>query len=387
MMAYAAIANRANFIDGILPDGQTVARLGLICTVYFRNGGQPATGQKVLACFDQFNAEFGQHLTGQLHSYSSRFSSLRKDSIAIARKKLEANTAEGMTIEWTLQSHKNGEIAPEYCISTLTANAESDPYGVLSYLKIKLPWQMLQEEAGEQQFLDWVRYLCEELDIEHGYAGLACELPFDRHQYQPYEFQIAQRFSGLMVDSAPHLDKSELKDGIKGVNWLTLLGPSFIEQADGETELCRQLALPDVRVEKTANGRLIIQAGLLPDVGGPERGHPPAYVAVNRVLKPIRVVNPDQLHTCMDDAEGFTKRNTLEWYARFDDLEAEPAVLAELTDAEQRCESERPCPRSGYWATPAKEDSRRAFERGEIMPDFPGSTYGATIWYWDENQD
>lgn len=51
-----------------------------------------------------------------------------------------------------------------------------------------------------------------------------------------------------------------------------------------------------------------------------------------------------------------------------------------------RSESKQQCPRSGFWWTPAKQHSRRYFNQGEIMPDFPDSQYGATIWYWDQNQ-
>ncbi|WP_440030416.1 hypothetical protein [Chromobacterium amazonense] len=51
-----------------------------------------------------------------------------------------------------------------------------------------------------------------------------------------------------------------------------------------------------------------------------------------------------------------------------------------------RTEAKQPCPRAGYWWTLAREDSRRRFSQGEVMPDFADSRYGATIWYWDEDQ-
>lgn len=119
----------------------------------------------------------------------------------------------------------------------MTAHAESDPYGVLSYVKIVLPWQLLATSEGEQQFKDWMHYLCETLDIDHGYAGLSLNLSYDYHPFQPYEFQMAQRYSGLMVDTAPYLDRTELRGGIKGVNWLTLLGPRYIEKLGGMAAL------------------------------------------------------------------------------------------------------------------------------------------------------
>ncbi|SOY73549.1 hypothetical protein [Cupriavidus taiwanensis] len=50
-----------------------------------------------------------------------------------------------------------------------------------------------------------------------------------------------------------------------------------------------------------------------------------------------------------------------------------------------RCEANEPCPRSGYWLTPAKTTARRYFRAGETMPDV-ASDYGATIWQWDVNQ-
>jgi hypothetical protein len=51
-----------------------------------------------------------------------------------------------------------------------------------------------------------------------------------------------------------------------------------------------------------------------------------------------------------------------------------------------RCEGGQPCPQAGYWSTPAAPDSRRAFKTGDVMPVFPNSLWGATIWYWDAEQ-
>ena len=387
MQAYARIAKQVDFIEGVTPEGLVLVRLGLICTVYFRNGGQRDMGYKVLGCFDRFVEQFGEHLQGQFHSLSGRsFTSLRKDSIVKARVKLQELIDEGAMFSWDLQSEKTAEVAAEYHIETLTSNIDHDPEW-LSYLKITLPWQLLEELDGEQRFKDWVRYLCETLDVDQGYAGLACNLPYDYHQFQPYEFQMAQRYSGLMVDPAPHLDKAALEDGIKGVNWLTLLGPRYIEQLGGMAALKQQLQLPDVSVQETDNGRLMVQAGVLPDVGAPEDGHPPAYVAVNRVLKSVRVPHPDQLHTCMDDAEGFTKANTLAWYARFDDVMPAVNLPSPAPAGGLRCEAGLPCPESGIWWTPAKDSSHQHFKKGDLMPDFPGSSYGSTIWYREPAPD
>jgi hypothetical protein len=50
-----------------------------------------------------------------------------------------------------------------------------------------------------------------------------------------------------------------------------------------------------------------------------------------------------------------------------------------------RCEANKPCPREGWWFTPAKQGSRRFFQHGELMPEFK-TDWGITIWQWDERQ-
>lgn len=50
-----------------------------------------------------------------------------------------------------------------------------------------------------------------------------------------------------------------------------------------------------------------------------------------------------------------------------------------------RCEAGQPCPKSGYWMTPAKSGSRRYFQQGAPMPEVV-SDYGSTIWQWDSDQ-
>ena len=44
-----------------------------------------------------------------------------------------------------------------------------------------------------------------------------------------------------------------------------------------------------------------------------------------------------------------------------------------------------PCPRSGYWFCSAKQNSLQYFKQGVIMPTFPESKWGATIWYWSRD--
>lgn len=57
-----------------------------------------------------------------------------------------------------------------------------------------------------------------------------------------------------------------------------------------------------------------------------------------------------------------------------------PQIAVSRTET-GRCEADQPCPKAGMWWTPANRDARQFFETGDILPNFPDSDYGATIWY------
>lgn len=51
-----------------------------------------------------------------------------------------------------------------------------------------------------------------------------------------------------------------------------------------------------------------------------------------------------------------------------------------------RAEAGQPCPREGWWFTPASPTSRRKFAAGEAMP-VVNPSYGINVWQWDTHQD
>jgi len=55
--------------------------------------------------------------------------------------------------------------------------------------------------------------------------------------------------------------------------------------------------------------------------------------------------------------------------------------------APARVPAGQPCPRPGYWFTPARADSRRRFRSGDVFPDIPGTSYGAVLWQWAPDQE
>ncbi len=64
--------------------------------------------------------------------------------------------------------------------------------------------------------------------------------------------------------------------------------------------------------------------------------------------------------------------------------ENQPTAKPEInSQARGRCPANQPCPKSGYWFTQAKADSRAYFRQGDIMPDYPDNQWGDVIWQFD----
>lgn len=64
--------------------------------------------------------------------------------------------------------------------------------------------------------------------------------------------------------------------------------------------------------------------------------------------------------------------------------ENQPKVKPEITSQVQsRCLAGQPCPKSGYWFTQAKADSRAYFKQGDIMPDYTNNNWGEVIWQFE----
>ena len=67
------------------------------------------------------------------------------------------------------------------------------------------------------------------------------------------------------------------------------------------------------------------------------------------------------------------------------DLVAYARERVKKTHSQPPVHAGQPCPKAGYWFSPAQQNSRRYFKQGELMPEFKGSSWGATIWYWSSD--
>ncbi|POB00455.1 hypothetical protein C2134_01505 [Chromobacterium sinusclupearum] len=366
-------------------DDSIVIRPGLIATFFFEKGSTIEVRKKLIECFDKFYSLFGGKLKGQKYM-DAKTKKMGASDYQKSRNKILEITDPHERIEWFVSSEAVPDLAPEYSVSCLTQQSIHEGWGDKSFFKMVLPATTVFDEAELGQYQELVTFICEALQPVHGYGGLSPILPYDYHRYLPNEYELAQRFIGLNIDTRSFSAGGfELKSHIKGVDWYTILGNEFVQQLNGEEAIRATLAPWQDIIVRRHSGGLIIQAGRYPDLGAPDNSPPESYVIVNHLLRSIRTTEPGSLHYYLPQRNGFDKAETVSWYARFDSVPLPEAALESAPAIEgMRCEADKPCPESGYWWTPAMENSRRHFSQGELMPNFPNSTYGSTIWYLEK---
>jgi hypothetical protein len=273
----------------------------------------------------------------------------------------------------------------------------------LGYLRLRAPLAYVTN-GGLPSFVELVKRCAARLKVDQAHGGLGFLRTYNEESTTRFtEAQLSKVFSGVDVPYVQlsdvfHWERGHL--GIDSPHWLNFLSDYWIAKLGGIDALRAQLP-EETFVVEPYDGGVFIQAGAYPEPGHRDDGLPPAYVWLNRVLMPVRA--PTMVY-CMGDEPGqlATHQGAKEYFTRFD---AASAKLADYTQSKGsasadgssaptslgastaglRCEAGQPCPREGWWFTPARLDSRRRFSRGEVMPEI-GGEYGATIWQWDEQQ-
>ncbi|MEE4308285.1 DUF3396 domain-containing protein [Pseudomonas alliivorans] len=360
----ARLARQAEHIAVDSSQGMPVVRLGLITTLYFRKGHTQDAKRRVEACFSRFYTAFKPVLKWQFYKRTRR---LTPSGFASCRRQVVQGSPQEQFV-WSISSATQAEVASYslFVMNTSEGQADND----LSCLKMVLPWSYLTEPDGLKNYEVWIRYLSSEVQAEHGFGSLACILPSDGHQYLSWEYRLAQQYVGLMVDPGPHIESLRLLDRIKGVGWYTVLGESFVRRLGSSDRLRAQLSAHSDIVFHAYSTGLMIRAGEVPELGERGRLAPASYIAVNKVIKPIRLQDTGNLHPYLAPGLGFTEETTAQWFARFDEKPPQPV------------DAGRACPQAGYWFSNARARSRRFFNESEIMPAFEHLKGKRTQWFW-----
>ncbi|WP_347116554.1 DUF3396 domain-containing protein [Leclercia sp. S52] len=369
-----------NYIEKWLPeasvkykDGSPAVNLGLIITVFFKNGHTPDVRRKMVECVDRYYDELKPYLKKTLPV--KKWTRITENNYAKQRQAILDSTPEEI-FDWVLSSASESYLAPDYEILIMGKRIFHNENN-RSVIKLIFPLSLLKEPDGKERYESWLLWLCNTFDVESGYAGLSFILPYAFERMFPYEYALAQRFSGVMVDSIGTLEGGAAVIGLKGACWYTILGTPWLEKLGGEDAVARRLVkTPEISLLSYNNG-VIMKAGELPPSVGEMKteGLPPLLVKINQIIKPVRYDEPRSLHFYSSyENHQFNKESTMKWYRRFDDTSA-------LLDSEEPETSSEPvritrwtdetAPHAGQWAAIVNGTTEYIQTReGEKMPAF-----------------
>ncbi|MEG0681863.1 MAG: DUF3396 domain-containing protein [Eubacterium sp.] len=261
----------------------------------------------------------------------------------------------------------------------------------------------------KKRWYDFVQKCLTKLNPIQAYCGYEIGTATSFNYISP-EFETVERifsdyFYGLDIDhpnmSHSHNDPDgfiytpSLAAGIRPPTWCFLLSPYWLEKLGLSEEKIRE-KLNDPRIEITKlidpndpeKYSLWIRLGEL-SLYPVEEGVPDLLVMANELIKPIRC-NDLKLTTldAWDDDPNprFDIENSPQWIARFDqDSEWPKGKRVNNSNNPPKAhvrlsfQAGEICPRSGYWFTVAKENSRQYFNEGEVFPNFKNN-WGEVYW-------
>jgi hypothetical protein len=293
-------------------DGRVRVMIGLLVTVFFDNQLTRKVREAVAEVAEDYIERVRKHLRWAVPPKATREYPIASEHVKFPRDWLP-NLPDGEN--WSFDFH-GGDTTKEASAFHICGFG-SKPYddGGLGFLHVSFPLLWFTEDRDT--FPDYVLKLCQRVRPLSGYAGIGILESHDgyaRDEYQPVVREFAERFPGLEIESrAGHTN--HLRTGIKGVNWLTILGDRWLKEMGGIDHL--RIHLDESFGFYPYDGGLIIQAGPKPQIGDVQANRwPQHYVTLAKVLKRIQVKNHYPFH--FGGPGRMNHQASLAWLFRFD---------------------------------------------------------------------
>jgi hypothetical protein len=273
-------------------DGRITLMIGLLVTVFFEAPATKDMRERVADVAEDYINLVRVHLRWSVPPGAKREHPIDSKRTRLPREWLP-NHPDGES--WEFDFH-GGDTAKAASAFGICAYGTRDTNPGIGFLHIAFPLLWFAERTAGT-FPDYVLKLCQKIRPLSGYAGLGVLESHDvsaQNAFQPAVRLIAERFPGLEVESwTAHT--LYLHKGIKGVNWLTILGDRWLKEMGGLEPLREQL--DESFGYYPYEGGVIIQAGPKPQLGDAQANRwPKHYVTVAKVLKKIQIKDHRPFH-------------------------------------------------------------------------------------------
>ena len=292
--------------------GRVVLTFGLLATFYLKEPWTRPVREAVAEEAERYIALVREHLRWAWYEEKSEYCRMDERIVGMPVQWLPQRQD---STDWELGFH-GGE--DENATSAFAVDAFGpEPYRKdnVGHFHVRLPLDWFLNHPGKLP--DFVLQICKRLRPISGYAGIGLLTPLTAEGSQNLGPNllgpIALRYPGLEIDD-PITTALHAAKGIKGVNWLTILGDHWVQEVGGLDYLRVRLDEPNFPFYRY-DGGLVIQAGQRAQIGDAERGlWPTQYVTLAKVLKKIQ----SQKHYPLFTGGIFDQETTNKWIYRFD---------------------------------------------------------------------
>lgn len=295
-------------------DGRPALRIGLVATMFLADASTRPVREAVTLAAESYLSAFQSSLKWAKHPRSAHIHAIGNGKVPSPRDWLPQHQ-DGKAWEIGFHGGETNEAASEFQVSAFGPEANRQGVG---YFQMYLPLDLFAEHPST--FQDFVLSFATRLRPLSGYAGIGVLEPLDIHAREAFQStvkQIADRFSGLEIENCG-VTSIHASKGIKGVNWLTLLGDPWVQMIGGLDYL--RVRLGEEFKLTPYEGGLMIQAGPKPQIGDAAANRWPAhYVTLAKVLKPIQIKDHYPFH--FGDSRGPARMDyqaSKAWVFRFD---------------------------------------------------------------------
>lgn len=292
-------------------NGRPALRIGLLSTLFFEEPWTRAVRGAVADAAEGYIQLAREHLRWTKQPKTARLYPISARRVPSPGEWLP-NHKDGVSWEFGLHGGVEQYDASDFQVSGLGSNNISRRLG---FLQIHLPLTWPDEHGST--FPDIVLDLCKRIKPLSGYGGIGILEALDlatRDRFQPAVRPVAERFPGVEIENRT-AHTTWLKDGIKGVNWLTILGDRWVQAAGGLEYL--RMRLDDNFTFYPYDGGLMIQAGYKPQIGDARANlWPKHYVTLAKVLKKIQISDHRPFH--LGGPGRMDQEASMAWLFRFD---------------------------------------------------------------------
>jgi Protein of unknown function (DUF3396) len=293
---------------------QSRVSIGLATSLFFEQC-QDDSLPNIPWIFEDYAAAVGNRLTWWVDDDRGRPARVTERQLAYPRTRLSVPLS-NRSVSWSVHAGKDPKDAsPTSFYATLRARKsdignDGDLHGLFASVEpAELPVDAATLLA---RTLSWTR----RVKVTHGNAGFAfvrSAWSSEANASKPYVFAASKRYRGIdVLDTGG--TASRCKDGIKCVNWLTIVQNAWLDRLGGLDAVRAKLSSA-IKVHEILDGALF-QAGSLPLVGDINVGEDlSAYHEIGRVLRPIRSKN----HGAFGSLRDFSMEESQKWLARFDE--------------------------------------------------------------------